>query len=247
MSGEYIHERPDWPKLRWDDAKLSSLLAGVRYRQGRLLGRMEGLGFQLRSEANLTTLTTEVVKTSVIEGERLDADAVRSAIARKLGLDDGATSHASRDVEGIVEMMLDATQKYAQRLTVERLFDWHSALFPAGRSGPDRLVGNEFTLKRRPLSGLTRRHHYFWIGSKQLLESTRLSRRVWLIFGLSRSILSRMGMGALLAPSLIWLWLAPKESQNGSTARRLKLKPSGTNIICSWSTANGEGWILPHG
>jgi Fic family protein len=152
MSGEYIHERPDWPKLRWDDAKLSSLLAGVRYRQGRLLGRMEGLGFQLRSEANLTTLTTEVVKTSVIEGERLDADAVRSAIARKLGLDDGATSHASRDVEGIVEMMLDATQKYAQRLTVERLFDWHSALFPAGRSGIRRTkVGAWRTLESGPM------------------------------------------------------------------------------------------------
>jgi len=140
MSGEYIHERPDWPKLRWDDTKLSSLLADVRYRQGRLLGRMEGLGFQLRSEANLTTLTTEVVKTSVIEGEQLDADAVRSSIARKLGLDVGATSHASRDVEGIVEMMLDATQKYAQRLTAERLFDWHSALFPAGRSGIIRRI-----------------------------------------------------------------------------------------------------------
>jgi Fic family protein len=152
MSGEYIHERPDWPKLRWDDTKLSSLLADVRYRQGRLLGRMEGLGFQLRSEANLTTLTTEVVKTSVIEGEQLDADAVRSSIARKLGLDVGATSHASRDVEGIVEMMLDATQKYAQRLTAERLFDWHSALFPAGRSGIRRImVGGWRTAESGPM------------------------------------------------------------------------------------------------
>lgn len=140
MSGEYIHERPDWPHLRWDDAGLASLLADVRFRQGRLLGRMEGLGFQFRSEANLTTLTTEVVKTSVIEGEQLDADAVRSSIARKLGLDVGGTSRASRDVEGIVEMMLDATQKYAQRLTVERLFDWHAALFPAGRSGIRRIL-----------------------------------------------------------------------------------------------------------
>ena len=140
MSGEYIHERPDWPNLRWDDAGLSSLLADVRYRQGRLLGRMEGLGFQLRTEANLTTLTTEVVKSSVIEGEQLDPEAVRSSIARKLGLDVGGTSRASRDVEGIVEMMLDATRKYAQRLTVERLFDWHSALFPAGRSGIRRIT-----------------------------------------------------------------------------------------------------------
>lgn len=140
MSGEYIHKRPDWPHLRWDDARLASLLAGVRYQQGRLLGRMEGLGFQLRSEANLTTLTTEVVKTSVIEGEQLDADAVRSSIARKLGLDVGGSPRASRDVEGIVEMMLDATQQYAQRLTVERLFDWHAALFPLGRSGIRRIL-----------------------------------------------------------------------------------------------------------
>jgi Fic family protein len=140
MSGEYIHERPDWPKLLWDNAKLSSLLADVRYRQGRLLGRMDGLGFQLRSEASLTTLTTEVVKTSVIEGEQLDAEAVRSSIARKLGLDVGGTSHASRNVEGIVELMLDATQKYAQRLTIDRLFDWHTALFPTGRSSIRRIV-----------------------------------------------------------------------------------------------------------
>ena len=140
MSGEYIHERPDWPNLRWDDARLSSLLADVRYRQGLLLGRMVGLGFELRTEANLTTLTTEVVKTGVIEGEQLDSDEVRSSIARKLGLDGGRTSPASRDVDGIVEMMLDATQKYAQKLTVERLFDWHAALFPAGRSGIRRIV-----------------------------------------------------------------------------------------------------------
>ncbi len=139
MSGEYIHERPDWPKLRWDDTKLSSLLADVRYRQGRLLGRMQGLGFQLR-------------KTSVIEGEQLDADAVRSSIARKLGLDVGATSPASRDVDGIVEMMLDATQNYAQRLTAERLLDWHSALFPAGRSGIRRImVGGWRTAESGPM------------------------------------------------------------------------------------------------
>jgi Fic family protein len=156
MSGEYIHESLDWPKLRWDDTKLSSLLADVRYRQGRLLGRMEGLGFQLRCEANLTTLTTEVVKTSVIEGELLDADAVRSSIARKLGLDVGATSHASRDVEGIVEMMLDATQKYEQTLTVERLFGWHSALFPAGRSGIRRIeVGAWRTLESGPMQAVS--------------------------------------------------------------------------------------------
>src|SRR6202044_3444652 len=98
-----------------------------------LLGRMEGLGFPLRAEASLATLTADVVTSSAIEGEHLDARAVRSSIARRLGLDVGGASPTSRDVEGIVEMMLDATQKYAQPLTAERLFGWHAPLFPPGR------------------------------------------------------------------------------------------------------------------
>jgi Fic family protein len=116
------------------------LLADVRYRQGRLLGRMEGLGFRLRSEAKLSTLTADVVKSSAIEGEKLDAEEVRSSIARRLGLEYAGAAAASRDVEGIVEMMLDATQNYAQPLTSERLFGWHSALFPTARSGMHKIT-----------------------------------------------------------------------------------------------------------
>ena len=136
----YIHENPDWPNLRWDDAKLLPLLADVRHRQGRLLGRMEGLGFRLRAEASLTTLTADVIKSSAIEGAVLDAEQVRSSIARRLGLDFGGKVQTSRDVEGVVEMMLDATQKYAQPLTAERLFSWHASLFPTGRSGMRRIT-----------------------------------------------------------------------------------------------------------
>ena len=136
----YIHEQQNWPKLEWNDAKLSPLLADVRHRQGRLLGRMEGLGFRLRAEATLTTLTSDVIKSSAIEGERLDAEEVRSSIARRLGLDFGATKEASRNVEGVVEMMLDATQKYKEPLTVERLFAWHASLFPTGRSGMQKIT-----------------------------------------------------------------------------------------------------------
>lgn len=132
---KYIHELPDWPELAWDAAKLAPLLAEVRHRQGRLIGRMEGLGFSLRSEASLNTLTVDVVTSSAIEGEVLDAGQVRSSIARKLGLDVAGIGPASRDVEGIVEMMLDAVQHYADPLTAERLFGWHSSLFPTGRSG----------------------------------------------------------------------------------------------------------------
>ncbi|MGA9452858.1 MAG: Fic family protein [Verrucomicrobiia bacterium] len=136
----YIHQNPDWPNLRWNNAKLLPLLADVRHRQGRLLGRMEGLGFRLRAEASLTTLTSDVIKSSAIEGSLLDAEQVRSSIARRLGLDFGGNAKASRDVEGVVEMMLDATQKYAEALTSERLFSWHASLFPTGRSGMRRIT-----------------------------------------------------------------------------------------------------------
>jgi Fic family protein len=131
----YIHQRPDWFKFRWNPERLSGQLAAARHRQGRLLGRMEGLGFTLRAEANLQSLTEEVVQSSDIEGEPLDRDQVRSSLARRLGMDAGALPATDRNVEGIVEMMLDATEKYADPLTSERLFGWHAALFPSGRSG----------------------------------------------------------------------------------------------------------------
>jgi Fic family protein len=136
----YIHQNPDWPNLRWNNAKLLALLGDVRHRQGRLLGRMEVLGFRLRAEASLTTLTSDVIKSSAIEGSLLDAKQVRSSIARRLGLDFGGHAKANRDVEGVVEMMLDATQKYAEPLTSERLFSWHASLFPTGRSGMRRIT-----------------------------------------------------------------------------------------------------------
>jgi Fic family protein len=135
----YIHELSDWPNFRWDHEGLSATLAAVRHRQGRLIGRMEGLGFRLREEAVLDTLTQDVLKSSEIEGEVLDRDQVRSSIARRLGLDIGALTPADRDVEGVVEMMLDATQHYDEPLTVERLFAWHASLFPTRRSGMHRI------------------------------------------------------------------------------------------------------------
>lgn len=135
----YIHELPDWPDFRWSHDALATLLASVRHRQGLLLGRMKNLGFPLREEAVLATLTEDVLKSSEIEGEILDKDQVRSSIARRLGIDIGALAPAERDVEGVVEMMLDATQKYDAPLTDERLFGWHAALFPTGRSGLARI------------------------------------------------------------------------------------------------------------
>ena len=135
----YIHEQPEWPQFRWDDKVLADQLAAVRHRQGRLVGRMEGLGFSLKGEAVLQTLTQDVLKSSEIEGEVLDPDQVRSSIARRLGVDIAGLVQADRNVEGVVEMMLDATQKFDESLTDERLFSWHAALFPTGRSGMKRI------------------------------------------------------------------------------------------------------------
>ena len=136
----WVHEHQNWPSFTWDAQALTSKLADIRHRQGRLLGRMEGLGFDLKLEASLNTLTNDVVKSSAIEGKNLSPEEVRSSIARRLGIDIAGLIPASRDVEGIVEMMLDATQKFSKPLTKERLFDWHAALFPTGRSGMHKII-----------------------------------------------------------------------------------------------------------
>jgi len=136
----YIHQQKDWPRFRWNEGRLLPLLAKVRHQQGRLLGQMEGLGFHLRGEANLESLTSEVIGSSAIEGEKLNAEEVRSSIARRLGIAQAGTTPASRHVEGVVEMMLDATRKFDEALTSERLFSWHAALFPTGRSGMQRIT-----------------------------------------------------------------------------------------------------------
>src|SRR5712664_3383490 len=136
----YIHELPDWPDFRWDQGGLAKHLAAVRLRQGRLIGRMQALGFRQQEEAVLTTLTEDVLKSSEIEGEILDKDQVRSSIARRLGMEAGALPPADRNVEGVVEMMLDATQKFNSELTADRLFGWHASLFPTGRSNMRKII-----------------------------------------------------------------------------------------------------------
>jgi len=135
----YIHLLTDWPHFHWRAEAISELLASVRHRQGRLNGQMEALGFPLRQEAALQTLTADVLKSSEIEGEKLDAAQVRSSLARRLGIDVGALKPVDRKVEGVVEMMLDATRHYDKPLTAERLFGWHASLFPTGRSGTTKI------------------------------------------------------------------------------------------------------------
>lgn len=149
---EYIHALDGWPEFKWSHERLADQLASVSRHQGRLIGRMEGLGFQLRAEAVLASLTEEVIKSSEIEGEILDKEQVRSSIARRLGLDIGGLETVDRNVEGVVEMMLDATQNFAKPLTEERLFGWHAALFPTGRSGMNKItVGDWRTEKSGPM------------------------------------------------------------------------------------------------
>jgi Fic family protein len=131
----WIHEHPDWPHFKWDDQKITPKLIDLRHKQGYLLGRMDSLGFNLKQDANLQVLIKDVITTSAIEGERLDKFEVRSSISRRLGLDVGGLTPSSFEVDGVVEMMLDATQNAFEPLTNQRLFDWQKALFPARRSG----------------------------------------------------------------------------------------------------------------
>ncbi|WP_235938446.1 Fic family protein [Chitinophaga solisilvae] len=140
MSNIYIHQLKDWPHFQWDNGRIAQILADLRYRQGRLLGRMEGLGFNLQDEATLEMLTLDVLKSSEIEGEILNHDQVRSSIARRLGIEVAGLIPADRNVEGVVEMMLDATQHYDRLLTNERLFGWQASMFPTGYSGMYKIV-----------------------------------------------------------------------------------------------------------
>jgi Fic family protein len=136
----YIHQFPKWPEFTWNADELARPLAAVWQKQGRLTGKMQSLGRPLQDEAVLQTLTEDVIKSSEIEGESLNRDQVRSSIARRLGMDVGALAPADRDVEGVVEMTLDAMQNFAVPLTDERLFGWHASLLPTGRSNMRKIV-----------------------------------------------------------------------------------------------------------
>jgi len=151
---KYIYQHKNWTDFIWDYSKIAVTLGEVRNLQGKLYGAMNALGFSLKSEAMLETLTLDVMKSSEIEGEKLNRKQVRSSIARRLGLETGGLIVVDRNVEGVVEMMLDATQNYTQDLSEDRLFGWHSALFPSGRSGMYKIeVGKYRTGEMQIVSG----------------------------------------------------------------------------------------------
>ena len=217
----YIHELQEWPRFRWDEGLAARHLAPVRHRQGRLIGRMEALGFDLRAEAVLATLTEDVLKSSEIEGETLNRDQVRSSIARRLGLDIGASAPADRRTEGVVEMMLDATQKYAEPLTEERLFAWHAALFPTGRSGMIRIISgawrDDSSGPMRVLSGPIGREQVHYVAPRAARLEAEMS-----------AFLKWFNHEAVLDPvlkaALAHLWLVtihPFDDGNGRIARAI--------------------------
>jgi Fic family protein len=148
----YIHDHPEWPNFLWNTEALSAPVAAVRHRQGLLLGRLRTFGIDLRNEASLATLTSDVVQSSAIEGESLPPDEVRSSIARQLGLETAGLPQPRREVEGVVEMTLDATQRHTKPLTRQRLFGWHAALFPTGHSSMHRITTGAWrTAKSGPM------------------------------------------------------------------------------------------------
>ena len=151
---KYIYQHKNWINFTWDYSKIAVVLGEVRNLQGKLSGTMNTLGFSLKSEAMLETLTLDIMKSSEIEGEKLNRKQVRSSIAKRLGLEIGGLDTIDRNVEGVVEMLLDATQNYMQDLSEDRLLGWHSALFPSGRSGMYKIeVGKYRTGEMQVVSG----------------------------------------------------------------------------------------------
>ena len=136
----YIYEQPDWPQFKWNTEKLLTLLTRVRNLQGKVIGKMGALGFELKNQANLEILTQDVLKSTEIEGELLNPDQVRSSVARRLGLDVSGLVHSDRNVDGVVEMIIDATENFDEPLSKNQLFAWHNALFPMGYSGTSKVL-----------------------------------------------------------------------------------------------------------
>jgi Fic family protein len=229
---DYIYQRRGWPNVHWDQDALATRLADIRHRQGRLLGRMESLGFSLQKEAELETLTLDVLKSSEIEGEHLPADQVRSSIARRLGMETAGTVAAERQVEGVVEMMLDATQNFSKPLTEERLFAWHSALFPTARSGMRKIIvgawRDDAHGPMQVVSGPVGREkvHY------EAPASPLLGREMSAFLAWSNDAADKTD--AVLRAALAHLWFVtihPFDDGNGRIAR----------AIADWALARSEG------
>lgn len=217
----YIHELAQWPDFTWDQTLVNELLAQTRYLQGKVLGRMESLGFQLQADASLVTLTHEIVKSSEIEGELLPQEQVRSSLARKLGLEVAGLVASNRNIDGIVELMLDATQNFNQPLTAERLFHWHRNLFPDGFSGAYRInTGNWRTDETGPMQvvsgAMGKERIHFEAPAANRLAAEMEKFLMWFNSDLS--------MDLLLKSAVAHFWFVtihPFDDGNGRIARAL--------------------------
>ena len=218
---QYIHQLKDWANFKWDDAILLPILSQVRHKQGVLMGKMLSMGFDLKQEAFLETLTLDVLKTSEIEGEFLQPEQVRSSIARHLGMDILGLIPSDRYVEGVVEMMLDATQNAINPLSAERLFDWHAALFPTGRSGMYKItVGNWRKDETGPMQvvsgGIGRERIHFQAPEAGLLETEMAD---FIAFFNKNN-----GLDPVLKAGIAHLWfitIHPFDDGNGRIARAI--------------------------
>jgi len=217
----YVHELASWPNFRWDEKLIGQKLGPVRHHQGRLLGRMEALGFDLQTEAALQTLTENVVKSSEIEGEILDRDQVRSSIARRLGLEDGGLGPVDRNVEGVVEMMLDATESWSKPLTADRLFGWHAALFPTGRTGMNKItVGAWRTEEAGPMQVVSG-----YAGKERVhFEAPKATRLEHEMAAFLEWFEAKQDIDLVLKAAIAHLWFVtihPFEDGNGRIARAI--------------------------
>ena len=233
---KYVWQASDWPNWRFDLAALAGPMAEVSRAQGLLMGRLADVGMALRDQASLAALTEDVVKTSEIEGEQLNVESVRSSIARRLGVDIGALAPVDRHVEGVVEMVLDATANCQAPVTRERLFGWHAALFPTGYSGLSKInVGgwrDDATGPMQVVSGPIGRQRVHFEAPPA---------------GSSRCIRSTMAMAVSRGPLAICCWHAPTAARNASTVCRRRSSANARPTTTSWSGRRRGRWMSPSG
>ncbi len=220
-SMKYIYQNTDWHSFRWYGEKIQNLLLEIKKSQGYLLGKMDSLGFDVKNNALLQVLTENIIKSSEIEGQILDKHLVRSSIARRLGIDIGGETPVSRDIEGVVEMMLDATQNYSSNMTKERLIGWHAALFPTGFSGMYKInVGNYRNDELGPMqviSGYTGNEKIHYEAPKAGLIEGEMNELI-------NYINTEKETDFLIQAGIVHLWfviLHPFDDGNGRIARAL--------------------------
>ena len=230
----YIHQQNEWPTFSWDNEQILLSLGTVRNMQGKIMGKMESLGFDLRKEAELDTLTQDVLKSTEIEGELLNPDQVRSSIARRLGLEISGSVESDRNVDGMVDMMMDAMQHFDKPLTSDRLFNWHSALFPAGRSGMYKITvadwRNDSTGPMQVVSGaMGKEKVHYQAPDSSLIKSEMVRFIDW--FNNENNI------DLVLKASIAHLWFVtihPFDDGNGRITRTL------TDMLLARSDGNSQ-------